>query len=83
MEKIVLHTTGCPRCSILKKKLDAKGISYEVNESTERMEQFGISHVPVLQIGEELLDFSKANEWVNGQKGVVSITDGNQCKTRS
>ena len=67
MRKIILYSTGCPRCNVLKKKLTTKGILFELNESVSDMEAMGITQVPVLQIGEDLLSFADANSWINAQ----------------
>ncbi len=63
--EIILYSTGCPRCNVIRKKLDAKNISYVVNNSVEDMESLGIANVPVLQVNGELLDFLHANQWIN------------------
>lgn len=65
---IVLFSTGCPKCSILKKKLEQKGIVYQGNNSVEEMLGIGITQVPVLKIGSRLLEFADANDWVNKQE---------------
>ncbi|NBH77008.1 hypothetical protein D3Z52_02180 [Clostridiaceae bacterium] len=65
---IVLFSTGCPKCSILKKKLEQKGIVYQENNSVEEMLGLGITQVPVLKIGSRLLEFADANDWVNKQE---------------
>ncbi len=63
---IVFYTTGCPKCKILKTKLDAKGISYEICENISVMESKGIETVPVLELeNHELLQFGEAIKWVN------------------
>lgn len=64
---VVLYTTGCPKCGVLKKKLDAKGIKYEENDSTMEMLSLGITQVPVLKVEDKLLEFSEANNWINQQ----------------
>lgn len=64
---VVLYSTGCPRCGILKKKLEQKGIEYQENHSVDEMLSLGITQVPVLSVDDELYDFSAANEWVNQQ----------------
>lgn len=64
MKKAILYSTGCPRCEILKKKLDAKGVPYTENRSTDDMEALGIEQVPVLGV---LHAFAEANEWINNQ----------------
>jgi len=67
--KIVLYSTGCPKCSILKKKLEAKGIEYIENNQVDEMVELGISHVLVLSVDGELMSFADANRWINECKG--------------
>lgn len=64
---VVIYTTGCPKCGVLKKKLDAKGIKYEENNSVMEMLSLGITQVPVLKVEDKLLEFSEANNWINKQ----------------
>ena len=63
----ILYSTGCPRCKVLEKKLESKGIAYEKNNSVDEMLELGISEVPVLNVYGQLLNFSEAIEWVNNQ----------------
>lgn len=42
-ETVILYSTGCPRCSVLKKKLEEKGINYTENNSVDEMLALGIS----------------------------------------
>ena len=62
---ITLYTTNCPRCTVLKKKLDMKGLSYGLVSDVNVMIDMGIRSAPVLMVNGELMDFSKAIEWVN------------------
>lgn len=64
---IVLYSTGCPRCGVLKKKLEQKGIEYQENNSMDEMLSLGITQVPMLSVDGSLYDFSAANKWVNQQ----------------
>lgn len=64
---IVLYSNGCPRCCVLKQKLDAKQIPYTVESSVEKMLSLGIEQVPILSVDGELLSFPQANDWVNKQ----------------
>lgn len=64
---ITLYSTGCPKCKVLKKKLDEKGIKYTVNLSVEEMMTIGITQVPVLCVDGKLLQFKQAVDWVNTQ----------------
>lgn len=65
--ELVLYSTGCPKCRVLKKKLSDKGLAFEENSSVDEMEKLGITEVPVLSIDGELLEFSAAIQWVNNQ----------------
>lgn len=53
---------------MLKSKLDAKNIAYTENNSVEEMLSLGIDKLPVLSIGDTLLEFKDAVDWVNKQK---------------
>lgn len=65
--KITLYSTGCPKCKVLKHKLEEKGIKYTENNSVDEMLSLGISQAPVLSVDNKLFDFSTANDWVNQQ----------------
>ena len=64
---LILYSNGCPRCKVLKQKLDSKSISYAEENSVEKMLEMGIRQAPMLSVDGELLDFSKANQWINKQ----------------
>ena len=66
-ENIILYSTGCPRCEILKMKLKEKKIKYTVETDVEKMLSYGIYDVPYLQVGDQLYDFREAFHWVNEQ----------------
>ena len=65
---IVLYSTHCPRCTVLEKKLKAKGIKFEVETSVDDMLSLGITQVPMLRVDDKLLNFAEANTWVNNQR---------------
>lgn len=69
---IVLYSTGCPKCKVLKQKLDSKAITYTENNSVSDMMALGITQVPVLAVDGELLDFKLAVEWINLQRESVA-----------
>ena len=66
---IKIYTTEtCPRCKVLKIKMDAKGIPYESITDTDEIKKLGIMSVPYMQIDDgELMDFATAINWINGQ----------------
>ena len=65
--KTVLYSTGCPKCKILKKKLDEKGIEYSEVNDVDAMLALNIDTVPVLIDGNNRMDFKEALEWVKNQ----------------
>ena len=46
--QVILYSTGCPKCKVLKAKLDGKEISYDIISDTSVMVNKGIETVPVL-----------------------------------
>ncbi len=66
---ITLYSTGCPKCRVLKKKLDAAHIPYTVIGDVDVMLRIGIQSVPVLKVGDDLLSFEQALKYVDEQKG--------------
>ena len=63
--KIVLYSTGCPKCKVLEKKLDDAGVEYEVVSDTEVMLSKSFINVPVLSINDNNLKFKEAVDWIN------------------
>ena len=66
---VKIYTTDtCPRCKVLKVKMDAKGIPYESITDVDEIQRLGIMSVPYMQINDgELMDFATANAWINEQ----------------
>ena len=66
---VKIYTTDtCPRCKVLKTKMDAKGIPYESITDVDEIRRLGIMSVPYMQVDdEELMDFATANTWINEQ----------------
>lgn len=63
---ITIYTTQtCPKCKILKKKLQEKGIEYKEFNDEDEMQRMGILSVPVMDVDGEQLDFPTAIKYVN------------------
>ena len=60
VKNVILYSTGCPKCKVLKIKLDELKIEYTENNSVEDMEKLGIMSVPVLSIDGKMYDFLEA-----------------------
>lgn len=63
---ITLYTTHCPKCNILKKKLNEKHIEFTECEDVQEMLKLGMRSAPHLKVEDKLYDFKEANEWLNG-----------------
>lgn len=75
MAHIRLYSTGCPKCQVLEKKLDAIKADYEIITDIDLIKSvcektYNVS-LPLLQIdeawGEVTYNFSNAIKWIGGQ----------------
>lgn len=66
--KVILYSTNCPRCKVLKTKLEQKKIQYEECTDIEEMLKLNIKMAPMLQVDQSLLDFSYAVKWINSME---------------
>lgn len=62
---VVLYTTHCPKCEVLKKKLDNADIEYQIEEDVDVMTDKGFLSAPMLEVDDKIMDFSEAVKWVN------------------
>lgn len=65
--KIILYTNGCPRCQILKSKLDAANIKYEVVDKIDDIIKQGYGQVPILVVDKLEMDFANAIQWLRDE----------------
>ena len=61
----LFYSTNCPKCKVLAKKMEQKGIKYKEINDVNVMLTKGIKAAPALEIDGEILDFSKSIKWVN------------------
>lgn len=64
-EKVIFHSTHCPKCKVLEMKLQKKGIKYEENNDVEAMIAKGLTMAPALEVDGVILGFAEANKWIN------------------
>ena len=67
MGKIILYEHGCPRCKVLKAKLDQSGVEYETVNDIEVMKEKGFNEAPKLEVDSVVYGFKEAVEWLKGQ----------------
>jgi len=58
------HSDGCPKCMILERVLQEKGVEYESVTDIDVMLEKGFMSVPVLGVDDNNLAFPQALEYV-------------------
>lgn len=66
-EKIIFHSSHCPRCKVLETKLKQKEIEYEENNDIQVMLSKGLEMAPALEVDGKMMDFKEAVNWINGR----------------
>lgn len=61
---IILYSTGCPQCRILKSLLDRHSIPYCECNDVALMREKGFDTVPVLEVNGEYLNSKEAQKFV-------------------
>lgn len=70
MGNIILYTTSCPKCKILKTKLKEKGVDYQEVIDINIMKEKGFHSVPMLEVNGETMNFTQANTWINERNSI-------------
>lgn len=65
--KVILYEHGCPRCKVLKMKLDQKDIEYETVGDIEVMKAKGFNEAPKLEVNGVIMGFKEAVDWIKEQ----------------
>lgn len=58
--KIILYTTHCPKCGVLKRKLDEYGVIYTEVDDVDELQRLNIVSIPVLCINGTQLNFTES-----------------------
>lgn len=66
---VKVYSTGCPRCNVLKIKLEQANIPFEIVDDLDFLIKKGFQSVPVLDTGKDLLEFASAVEWIKNNEG--------------
>ena len=64
---VILYEHGCPRCKVLKTKLNQKNIQYEDITDVEVMKSKGFEDAPKLEVNGVVMNFSDAVKWIGEQ----------------
>lgn len=65
---ITLYSTNCPKCNVLKQKLQSLSIDFEISNNIDELIELGFMEAPILKVNDEYLNFSKAVNWIKEQK---------------
>ena len=66
-QNIILYEHGCPRCRVLKTKLDQKHIQYTDINDVEVMKSKGFTEAPKLEVNGVVMNFTEAVKWIGEQ----------------
>lgn len=67
--EVTFYSTHCPKCTVLQKKMDEKGVQYTEINDVKVMRKKGFMEAPKLEVDGELMDFMSALDWVSDYKG--------------
>ena len=63
--RVIFYSTHCPKCNVLKKKLEQKNVAYEEVNDVDVMTQKGFMQAPMLEVDDKVMNFSEATNWIN------------------
>lgn len=66
--KAILYSTRCSCCEVLEERLRQAKIEYDIVSDTEQILALGITHVPILEIYGQQLNYPAAIRWLNERK---------------
>lgn len=66
--EVLFYSTNCPKCKVLAKKMEQKGIEYKEINDINVMLSKGIKTAPALEVDNTVLDFTNSVRWVNEWK---------------
>lgn len=64
---VIFYTTDCPKCKVLKAKLQQAGIEFTEEHDVDVMLMKGLKAAPALEVNGQLFDFKLAIAWIGGQ----------------
>lgn len=61
----VYSKVGCPKCRVLKMKLEKKNIQFSGCEDQDKMKEMGFMSLPVMDVDGTIMKFEDAVKYVN------------------
>lgn len=70
---VKMYTTGCPKCNVLKRKLEEAKIPYEaVTDQATILSvatSAGITMAPILEVDGRVMSFKEGCDWISKSAG--------------
>ena len=66
--KVILYTTHCPMCKMLRLKLDKANIKYEICDDVDLMISKGYKKAPMLEVDGNVMSLKEALTWLEENK---------------
>ena len=74
--QIVLYSTGCTRCKLVKQMLDVHHVEYTEITDKQAIEEKDFDSVPVLEVDGKCMEYSELLTWLE-QNNYYSLWEGN------
>ena len=65
--KVILYSTGCPQCNILKEMLQKKNIIFQIEDNVVKMKELGFLSLPMLSVDGKIFSGTFTN-YQSGEK---------------
>ena len=62
---MIIYSSDCPKCIVLKKKLEQKNITFTECNDFQKLLDANIKTLPVLEVDDKLLTFNDAINYVD------------------
>ena len=66
----MLYTSHCPKCNVLRTKLDNTGITYEIFDDVDKMIEMGMTTVPILSVDGQNMTYSESIKWLRERRTI-------------
>ena len=75
MDKLTLYgSVGCPRCAVLRKKMEMMGIEFEETHEIDKLVELGFQQLPILSNGEDYMPFKQALDYIRSLEAKWILT---------
>ena len=64
---IVLYSTGCPNCKIIKKKMVRDGIDFLLSNDIDKLIEKGYQSAPILEVDGNFMEYKQAVDWIKNR----------------